>query len=1118
MFVKHRFVLSEKTKGIIRGMEPIFGYNGFGEITFYRTFSRKKKDGGQENWADVMIRVTEGTFSIRKDWHVRNNLHWDEEYWQNYAKRFIIAMFKMQWLPPGRGMWAMGTDYVYARGSMSLNNCFSGNTKFMTAAGIRTLEQYKNVQCTVWGKDKKWHDGHVEHFGKQRLYQITFDIAGTYVVHYATRNHKWFLYPSKNNKDNITDDLQIGDRVLHVDHGFARVIDISGHVEDDVYCVVEPETNSFMLDSGIITHNCGATFIHNNNFANDIGWGMDALMNGVGVGYRILIEEELKVREPKGNYEYVIPDTREGWVDSVIKKIEAYINGTSMPRFVYDEIRPAGSIIRGFGGISAGPEPLKMFHNAIDEYFHYYMGDKTDYTLTHLKADIANSTGTCVVAGNVRRCLPRGTRVLTDMGNIPIEDVVAYKHKVWTTDGYKDVTANMVQGKRTIWYFRLSNGLTFECTPNHRVLATDSLDNPESCKWKRADELTLSDYLLMNNRPVEFLYPKTLRQLSNSILDNDAFDYRLFECTEQTRKNYVAMMVEKYGETSCDYVILKNDNIVNNFQILCSSIGYRTNSIQVNDGYMVYIQQTTTSNPVWPVKLELIHKSQKQEFCYDLTVKDKPEFFANGILVHNSAEMLMGSLYDDTFLDLKNYSVNSYREGIGWMSNNSVVLHEDLDFERMDEIAERIKSNGEPGYINLRNFQYGRIGKHGDETDHDQASLSNPCGEITLENKELCNVVETLPTKCQTIEDWFEACEFSTFYASTVSLLLTHSKETNKILIRNRRIGVSIVDVTGWIHDCGINKVVKWMRKGYRLIREINRQLANEAGVPPSIKVTTIKPGGTIPKLAGKTPGIGYPTFEYTIRRIRVQKNSPVDFVLQQANIPFQEDAYSLNTNTYEYPIIQGPAKPGHEVSLWQQAMNLVMMQREWADNSVSNTLYFKPQWEVCSVVGVICTACEFQLYTKEYTSSAMNSSVDCPRCNAKVYPSKQLHESLEHVRFRYNFSPNREFNYDREYRLKFVMFNNTIHGFQVLKFNPNHEEDDIEHVLASIAPLVKSVSLLPHSAIGAYVQMPEEGITKERYHHLLESISPINWSLFRDSDGEDERYCSGPTCERIQQ
>ena len=32
-------------------------------------------------------------------------------------------MFKMEWLPPGRGLWAMGSDYVYERGAMALYNC-----------------------------------------------------------------------------------------------------------------------------------------------------------------------------------------------------------------------------------------------------------------------------------------------------------------------------------------------------------------------------------------------------------------------------------------------------------------------------------------------------------------------------------------------------------------------------------------------------------------------------------------------------------------------------------------------------------------------------------------------------------------------------------------------------------------------------------------------------------------------------------------------------------------------------------------------------------------------------------------------------------------------------------
>ena len=122
-FVIHRFELMERTQDLIRSLTPKFGYDGFGELVFYRTYSREKENGGQENWADCVLRVTECTFSIRKDWYRRNHIAWDEEYWQKYAARFARTMFDMWWLPPGRGLWAMGTTFVYERGSMALSNC-----------------------------------------------------------------------------------------------------------------------------------------------------------------------------------------------------------------------------------------------------------------------------------------------------------------------------------------------------------------------------------------------------------------------------------------------------------------------------------------------------------------------------------------------------------------------------------------------------------------------------------------------------------------------------------------------------------------------------------------------------------------------------------------------------------------------------------------------------------------------------------------------------------------------------------------------------------------------------------------------------------------------------------
>ena len=171
--------------------------------------------------------------------------------------------------------------------------------------------------------------------------------------------------------------------------------------------------------------------------------------------------------------------------------------------------------------------------------------------------------------------------------------------------------------------------------------------------------------------------------------------------------------------------------------------------------------------------------------------------------VRRSAEIALGDVEDETFINLKNYEENPERSEIGWMSNNSVVLRADHnyeDFSYIPEMAKRIRDNGEPGLINLYNMQkYGRFGK-----EHpDEGYLCNPCGEISLCSAETCNLAEVFPPRCEDPDRFRVALEYATFYASTVSLLPTHRPETNAIIAKNRRIGVSISGIAQWVKRGG---------------------------------------------------------------------------------------------------------------------------------------------------------------------------------------------------------------------------------------------------------------------------------------------------------------------------
>jgi len=79
--------------------------------------------------------------------------------------------------------------------------------------------------------------------------------------------------------------------------------------------------------------------------------------------------------------------------------------------------------------------------------------------------------------------------------------------------------------------------------------------------------------------------------------------------------------------------------------------------------------------------------------------------------------------------------------------------------------------------------------------------------------------------------------------------------------------------------------------------------------------------------------------------------------------------------------------------------------------------------------------------------------------------------------------------------------------------FNPETEGEHIEYCLAQNAPLIKSVSLLPHTDVSMYKQAPYTGITKEEYEKRLADVKPIDWSTLCGSDGMAPRYCNNDTC-----
>lgn len=129
---------------------------------------------------------------------------------------------------------------------------------------------------------------------------------------------------------------------------------------------------------------------------------MEMSMLGVGVGFDTKGAGKLEIHQPNTDIKtFVVPDSREGWFESVSMLLESYFFANrNTVEFDYSEIRPSGEPIKGFGGVAAGPGPLIDLHVSLKKQFDNRGGEKI--TATDI-VDIQNKIGKCVVSGNVRR-------------------------------------------------------------------------------------------------------------------------------------------------------------------------------------------------------------------------------------------------------------------------------------------------------------------------------------------------------------------------------------------------------------------------------------------------------------------------------------------------------------------------------------------------------------------------------------------------------------------------------------------------------------------------------------------------------------------------------------------
>jgi|TARA_A100001391_G_scaffold205439_1_gene206270 ribonucleoside-diphosphate reductase alpha chain len=150
------------------------------------------------------------------------------------------------------------------------------------------------------------------------------------------------------------------------------------------------------------------------------------LMNGTGVGFSV--ERQHVQQLPVVADEFhpsdtiiKVADSRTGWAKS-LKELIANLYAGMVPKWDVSNVRPAGAVLKTFGGRSSGPDPLVDLFNFTVDIFKKAAGRKLSSIECH---DLVCKIAEIVVVGGVRRS------ALISLSNLSDDRMRAAKAGQW---------------------------------------------------------------------------------------------------------------------------------------------------------------------------------------------------------------------------------------------------------------------------------------------------------------------------------------------------------------------------------------------------------------------------------------------------------------------------------------------------------------------------------------------------------------------------------------------------------------------------------------------------------------------------------------------------------------
>lgn len=768
--------------------------------------------------------------------------------------------------------------------------------------------------------------------------------------------------------------------------------------------------------------NCSALYIDKARSFQEV---LYILLCGCGSGFSVQKHHiaklpNIKKHEPGKPVRWVINDSIEGWADALGVLMQSYFedplaikdfkdcgNLRTGIEFDFSHIRPEGAIING-GFIAPGPKGLQQALIKIQDVIERRLANNENRLHPIDAYDILMHSSDAVLSGGVRRaacialfskdddemmkaktgewlrdnpqrgrsnnsviinrnqctkdefkeiienikqfgepgfvfvndfetlvnpCLPSWSTLLTSDGLRELKDIKV-GDEIWSKTGWTKVVKKWSTGIKDVWSYQTSAG-TLYCTENHRLLQNGEKVEAKNCK--SIDAFCYGPELINDVDIQYFLDGICIGSFTPNIDDNGYMNVLLTE--DQVTE--LSDVVERYPE-----------------------LFHKTKSSCVNE--------YTIKTSLVPLEFYDPGSSEIPSRIVTASIKNVNSFMQGYYFINSKAKSSI------TALSKANCNcLQMMLSAMGVLSTSKLTKVKDVDIYTIDirpqsessdtfDILEKSKVSTEEVFdITVDNNSHTFWCNGFDISNCCEISF-NCHDAITNETGvSFCNLCEINIKKCKTEEDFYSACKaaavIGTIQASYTDFSYL-SEATKNIVKKESLLGVSM---TGMMDSPEIAFDPAIQRKGSKIIKKINEQVAKLININPCARATCVKPSGSASLLLGSSSGIHPQYARRYIRRIQANVNEfPLKYFESKNPLAVETSVWS-NTGTDKNIMFTCDVPAGsitkNQLSAIELLEKVKLTQQNWVEagttpersitsylrHNVSNTISVKPEeWE----------------------------------------------------------------------------------------------------------------------------------------------------------------------------